>query len=148
MKTELIENAYAAAKARYAESGIDTDKVLEELQATPIGLPCLPTADAGQTGKDVEKAMSLLGGTFRFGQEGDFGSIAFAAFVTGIRSEQKKRLVELLGTDFQLQEKDEKYDRLIELGSSVEAVWNFFHIRNGVPVDEDFLSEIERYTRS
>ena len=45
MKTELIEKAYAVAKERYAAVGVDTDAVLNQLQAQQISLHCWQTDD-------------------------------------------------------------------------------------------------------
>lgn len=45
MKSEIIEKNYAVAKARYAELGVDTDKTLELLAATPISLHCWQADD-------------------------------------------------------------------------------------------------------
>lgn len=45
MKSELIEKAYQIAKARYAEIGIDTEKVLEQLQNFHLSLHCWQADD-------------------------------------------------------------------------------------------------------
>lgn len=45
MKEEQIKKAYEAAKARYAEFGIDTDKAIETLEHTPISLHCWQADD-------------------------------------------------------------------------------------------------------
>ena len=45
MKSELIEQAYQIAKARYAEIGIDTEKVLEQLQNFHLSLHCWQADD-------------------------------------------------------------------------------------------------------
>ncbi len=102
MKSELIEKAYAQAKARYAEFGVDTDKVIATLEKTPISLHCWQADDVvgfergeaasggiQSTGnfpgrarnmeevrQDIDKAVSLLAGKFRLNLHeiyGDFG---------------------------------------------------------------------------
>jgi L-rhamnose isomerase len=102
MKSEIIEKNYAVAKARYAELGVDTDKALELLAATPISLHCWQADDVvgfergepasggimttgnfpgrarniDELRQDIEKVQSLLGGTFRLNLHetyGDFG---------------------------------------------------------------------------
>ena len=102
MKSEIIEKNYAVAKARYAELGVDTDKTLELLAATPISLHCWQADDVvgfergeaasggimttgnfpgrarniDELRQDIEKVQSLLGGTFRLNLHetyGDFG---------------------------------------------------------------------------
>lgn len=45
MKSELIEQAYQIAKARYSEIGIDTEKVLEQLQNFHLSLHCWQADD-------------------------------------------------------------------------------------------------------
>ena len=45
MKTELIEQAYAVAKERYAAIGVDTDAALKKLQQQQISLHCWQTDD-------------------------------------------------------------------------------------------------------
>ncbi len=88
-----IEQAYAAAKARYAELGVDTDTALEQIQRVAVSLHCWQgddvggfESDAGLTGGgimatgnypgkarnieelrcDAEMALSLLPGRQRF----------------------------------------------------------------------------------
>lgn len=58
MKKEFIEKSYQLAKAQYAEFGIDTDKVLTELDNIKISLHCWQTDDVG----GFEKPGSVLGG--------------------------------------------------------------------------------------
>ena len=91
MKEEQIKQAYAEAKARYAEFGIDTDKVIETLEKTPISLHCWQADDVvgfergeaasggiQSTGNypgrarnidelraDIVKVKSMLAGTYR-----------------------------------------------------------------------------------
>ena len=104
MKTELISQAYANAKERYAALGIDTEAVLDALQKIEISMHCWQTDDvvgfepkAGAlsggiqtTGNypgrarnidevraDLEKVMSLLPGKQRINLHeiyGDFGN--------------------------------------------------------------------------
>ena len=45
MKANLIEQAYAVAKERYAAIGVDTDAVLEQLQKQQLSLHCWQTDD-------------------------------------------------------------------------------------------------------
>lgn len=45
MKSELIEQAYQVAKARYAELGIDTEKVIEQLQNFHLSMHCWQADD-------------------------------------------------------------------------------------------------------
>ncbi len=58
MKKEIIEKSYQLAKEQYAEFGIDTDKVLSELDKINISLHCWQTDDVG----GFEKPGSVLGG--------------------------------------------------------------------------------------
>jgi L-rhamnose isomerase len=58
MKKELIEKSYELAKEQYAALGVDTDKVLSELDNINISLHCWQTDDVG----GFEKAGSVLGG--------------------------------------------------------------------------------------
>ena len=58
MKKEIIEKSYQLAKEQYAELGIDTDKVLSELDNINISLHCWQTDDVG----GFEKPGSVLGG--------------------------------------------------------------------------------------
>ena len=103
MKEEKIKKAYEAAKDRYAELGVDTEKALSKLQDISISLHCWQTDDvkgfenqAGDltggiqvTGNypgrartieelraDIEKVTTLLGGSHRLNLHeiyGDFG---------------------------------------------------------------------------
>ncbi|MBR0036241.1 MAG: L-rhamnose isomerase [Bacteroidales bacterium] len=151
MKSELIEKAYAAAKARYAEQGIDTENVLETLQHTPITLRCLQDARAEESRRDIDKLRSLLGGVcIVSADETGWGNsgISFAKYAISLRTQQKNLLRERLVTDFEMQETDERSGRLLELGSAVDAVYNHFNFTNGVPVDEDFVLEAENYEKS
>ncbi len=58
MKKEVIEKAYQLAKQQYAEMGIDTGKVLKELDNIVISLHCWQTDDVG----GFEKEGAELGG--------------------------------------------------------------------------------------
>jgi L-rhamnose isomerase len=58
MKKEVIKKAYKLAKEQYAALGVDTDKVLEEMENISISLHCWQTDDVG----GFEKAGSVLGG--------------------------------------------------------------------------------------
>ncbi len=58
MKKEVIEKAYKLAKEQYAELGVDTDKVITELDKITISLHCWQTDDVG----GYEKPDSVLGG--------------------------------------------------------------------------------------
>lgn len=93
MKTEKIEAAYALAKERYAEIGVDTDAAMQKLKAIPISLHCWQGDDVGgfesfggeltggiavtgnypgkartpdELRSDAAKALSLIPGTHRF----------------------------------------------------------------------------------
>ncbi|MCX6381431.1 MAG: L-rhamnose isomerase [Armatimonadetes bacterium] len=93
MKTEKIEAAYALAKERYAEIGVDTDSAIQKLKAIPISLHCWQGDDVGgfesfggeltggiavtgnypgkartpdELRSDAAKALSLIPGTHRF----------------------------------------------------------------------------------
>ena len=54
----IIEKSYELAKEQYAALGVDTDKVLVELDNINISLHCWQTDDVG----GFEKAGSVLGG--------------------------------------------------------------------------------------
>jgi L-rhamnose isomerase len=58
MKKDLIERSYQLAREQYAELGIDTDKVLSELDKVNVSLHCWQTDDVG----GFEKPGSVLGG--------------------------------------------------------------------------------------
>ena len=58
MKKADIEKAYTLAKGQYAELGIDTDKVITEMDKVVISLHCWQTDDVG----GFEKAGAVLGG--------------------------------------------------------------------------------------
>lgn len=58
MKKADIEKAYTLAKEQYAELGIDTDKVIAEMDKVVISLHCWQTDDVG----GFEKAGAVLGG--------------------------------------------------------------------------------------
>ena len=59
MKTEQINRAYELAKARYADLGIDTEKVLEQLQNFHLSMHCWQADDV--SGFEVQ-AGALTGG--------------------------------------------------------------------------------------
>ncbi len=58
VKNKKIEDAYAVARERYGECGVDTDKVLRQLDEVPISIQCwqgddvlgFESADASLTG--------------------------------------------------------------------------------------------------
>lgn len=58
MKKELIKKSYQLAKEQYAESGIDTDKVISEMGNVVISLHCWQTDDVG----GFEREGAELGG--------------------------------------------------------------------------------------
>jgi L-rhamnose isomerase len=58
MKKEIIEKTYQLAKKQYAELGVDTDKVISEMDKIVISLHCWQTDDVG----GFEKPGSVLGG--------------------------------------------------------------------------------------
>ena len=58
MKKEIIEKSYQLAKEQYAELGVDTDKVISEMDNINISLHCWQTDDVG----GFEKPGSVLGG--------------------------------------------------------------------------------------
>jgi L-rhamnose isomerase len=58
MKNKLIEKSYQLAKEQYAALGVDTDKVLKQLDNLNISLHCWQTDDVG----GFEKAGAVLGG--------------------------------------------------------------------------------------
>ena len=45
MKEKTVEQAYAMAKERYAETGIDTDRALDILGGISLSLHCWQTDD-------------------------------------------------------------------------------------------------------
>ncbi|MGD1086419.1 MAG: L-rhamnose isomerase [Verrucomicrobiota bacterium] len=98
--TKNIEQAYQLAKQRYAEGGVDTEKVLKELPQVPVSLHCWQGDDVGgfenfggtltggimATGNypgkartpdelraDAGKALSLIPGTHRFNLHAIYG---------------------------------------------------------------------------
>lgn len=58
MKKEVIEKSYQIAKEQYAAIGVNTDKVLTDLNSINISLHCWQTDDVG----GFEKAGAVLGG--------------------------------------------------------------------------------------
>ena len=103
MNAKQIEQNYFAAKERYAALGVDTDKVLETLDKTPISLHCWQADDVvgferneaasggiqttgnypgrarniEEVRQDIKEVSSLVGGTFRLNLHetyGDFGN--------------------------------------------------------------------------
>ena len=58
MKKEAIEKSYLLAKEEYATMGVDTDKVISDLEKISISLHCWQTDDVG----GFEKAGAVLGG--------------------------------------------------------------------------------------
>ncbi len=58
MKKEIIEKSYKLAKEQYAALGVDTDKVLSEMEKVIISLHCWQTDDVG----GFEKPGAVLGG--------------------------------------------------------------------------------------
>ena len=100
-KSSLTQKAYELAKAQYAELGIDTDKVLEQLDQLPISMHCWQADDVGGFEKpdasldgggiqvtgnypgkartidelraDIEMAMSLLPGKQRLNLHAIYG---------------------------------------------------------------------------
>lgn len=101
MNKNLVENSYQYAKEQYAALGIDTDKVLDQLEKIKISLHCWQTDDVGgfetpdaklggggiqatgnfpgkartiaQVKTDIEKVMSLLPGKQRFNLHAIYG---------------------------------------------------------------------------
>lgn len=98
--TKKIEQAYQLAKERYAETGVDTEKVLQQLARVPVSLHCWQGDDVGgfenfggtlggglvATGNypgkarspqelraDAEKAFSLIPGKHRFNLHAFYG---------------------------------------------------------------------------
>jgi L-rhamnose isomerase len=58
MEASMVERAYALAKERYAEFGVDTEEAMHVLAGTPISLHCWQGDDVG----GFESAASLNGG--------------------------------------------------------------------------------------
>ncbi|MEE1089272.1 MAG: L-rhamnose isomerase, partial [Bacteroidaceae bacterium] len=59
MKEALVKKAYEVAKERYAEIGVDTEKILEQLQNFHLSLHCWQADDV--KGFEVQ-AGALSGG--------------------------------------------------------------------------------------
>ena len=70
MKTELVSKAYEVAKERYAEIGIDTEKVLKQLQDFHLSLHCWQADDV----KGFEVQAGALSGGIQ--STGDFPGAA------------------------------------------------------------------------
>ena len=58
MDKEIIKKSYQIAKAQYADLGVDTDKVIEQMNDVVISLHCWQTDDVG----GFEKEGAELGG--------------------------------------------------------------------------------------
>lgn len=76
------------------------------------------------------------------------------AYVIGSRATQKcllQALLEPLGTLRMYESEDKGFERLALLEESKSmpwnAVWDMFCLRNGVPVGEDFVAEVQKYER-
>lgn len=100
-KKDLVEKAYAIAKEQYAELGVDTEKVLKDMEKVVISLHCWQTDDVGgfespdsvlsgggiqatgnypgkarsikETRQDLEKVLSLLPGKHRLNIHAMYG---------------------------------------------------------------------------
>ncbi|MBQ8452695.1 MAG: L-rhamnose isomerase [Prevotella sp.] len=99
MKENQILKSYDIARERYAELGIDTEKVIETLEKTPISLHCWQTDDVvgfernealsggiqttgnypgrarnvEEVRQDIEKVQTLLAGTYRLNLHETYG---------------------------------------------------------------------------
>ena len=108
MKAELIEKAYAVAKERYAAIGVDTDKVIEQLEKQQISLHCWQTDDVvgferndalsggiqttgnypgrarniDEVRKDIEFVKTLIAGNHRLNLHEIYGDFGTKPFVT------------------------------------------------------------------
>ena len=76
------------------------------------------------------------------------------AYVIGSRATQRcllQALLEPLGTLRMYESEDKGFERLALLEESKSmpwnAVWDMFCLRNGVPVGEDFVAEVQKYER-
>ena len=58
MKKEITEKSYQLAKEQYAELGVDTEKVLSDMDSISLSLHCWQTDDVG----GFEKPGAELGG--------------------------------------------------------------------------------------
>ena len=65
MKQKHSLPSYEGAQEQYATLGIDTERVLEEMQDFHLGLPCLPTDDVDAMRGELFEAMHQLPGTHR-----------------------------------------------------------------------------------
>ena len=61
-----LEKAYAAAKERYAEFGVDTDAVLKKLQTIPVSIQCWQGDDVMGFEEQNGGASAKTGGGRRF----------------------------------------------------------------------------------
>ena len=59
MKKEIIEKSYKLAKEQYAELGVDTEKVLSEMDNVNISLHCWQTDDVGGFEKAVQSWVAV-----------------------------------------------------------------------------------------
>jgi L-rhamnose isomerase len=62
--TTPIEQAYALARERYAELGVDTDRALERLATIPVSLHCWQGDDVGgfeNTGQEIGGGLAVTG---------------------------------------------------------------------------------------
>ncbi len=102
MNETMITKAYEMARERYATLGIDTDKVIETLEKTPISLHCWQTDDVvgferndalsggiqttgnypgrarniEEVRQDIEQVQTLLAGTFRLNLHETYGDFS------------------------------------------------------------------------
>ena len=102
MNETMITKAYEMARERYAALGIDTDKVIETIEKTPISLHCWQTDDVvgferndalsggiqttgnypgrarniEEVRQDIEQVQTLLAGTFRLNLHETYGDFS------------------------------------------------------------------------
>lgn len=175
MKADLIEKAYAVAKERYAAIGVNTDEVLSRLSKPQIPVALLP--DGGCL-EDMDFVNSLVGGKgvvapgdssidevadaiecLRKGFHVEFpGDIRFKklwASVIVARMVQRCELMSLLEPKAKLREYEDNgqyFERLalMEEAKSMPfgAVFDYFNLKNNVPVGEEFIAAIRQYEQN
>ena len=89
MKKAFIEKSYQLAKEQYAGFGVDTDKVLKQLDNVNISLHCWQTDDVGGFGRAVQPFGACLGQVLT--REGGFSRLGIECFVGQRRERQERR---------------------------------------------------------
>ena len=90
MKAELISKAYEVAKERYAEIGVDTEKVLKQLQDFHLSLHCWQADDV--------KGFEVQAGAMSGGIQSTGNFPGAARNIDELRQDSRQSLLSLVTT--------------------------------------------------